>query len=252
MPGVSLGTAIALGVGAAASVGSAVIGSKAVGKAAEVQADAAKSAMQLQKEAADESLAFQREVWEADQANQAPFIKAGQKAIGELSGMPAFQGPGADFTKDPGYEFRVAEGMKALERSAASRGGLLSGGTAKAIERYGQDFASNEYANVYNRALGEYLARVNQLSSIAGTGQVSAQNLGLTGMGTGRNVSNINMTAAGNIGNFGQAAAQARASGYLDSASIWQKALTGGVGDLSTLLMLKELQKGSGDESQWV
>ena len=244
MPAISTGTAIAIGaISAGAGVASAVIGSKAAGKAAQVQSDAAKSAAQLQKEAADASLAFQREVWEADQARQAPFVEAGQKAIGELSNFPEFQAPGADFTQDPGYEFRLAEGMKALERSAAARGGLLSGGTAKALERYGQDFASNEYGNVYNRAMGEYLSRFNQLSSIAGSGQMSARDLGAAGQDTARNVSNINIGTAGSIGQLGQEAARARASGYLDSANLWGNALSGGASDLSTLLLLSKLKR---------
>ena len=56
-----------------------------------------------------------------------------------------------DFQKDPGYQFRMDEGTKALERSAAARGGLSSGSTLKALTRYGQDYASNEYQNAYNR-----------------------------------------------------------------------------------------------------
>lgn len=55
---------------------------------------------------------------------------------------------------DPGYQFRLTEGQKALESSAAKRGGLLSGGTGKALQRYGQDLASQEYEKAYSRALG--------------------------------------------------------------------------------------------------
>jgi len=57
----------------------------------------------------------------------------------------------ADFQTDPGYAFRLSEGMKALDRTAASRGGLLSGATLKGAQRYGSDLASQEYGNAYNR-----------------------------------------------------------------------------------------------------
>lgn len=57
---------------------------------------------------------------------------------------------------DPGYDFRMNEGMKALQRSAAAKGSLLTGGTAKAMTQYGQDYGSNEYDKIYNRSLGEY------------------------------------------------------------------------------------------------
>jgi hypothetical protein len=52
---------------------------------------------------------------------------------------------------DPGYLFRLSEGQKVLENSAAARGGLLSGQTGKALQQYGQNFASNEFGSIYDR-----------------------------------------------------------------------------------------------------
>ena len=119
------------------------------------------------------------------------------------------------FQQDPGYAFRQAEGMKALERSAAARGGLLSGGTLKGIQRFGQDLASQEYGNAFNRYQVERAARLNPLQSLMGSGQSSANTL------TG---------AAGQLGQ-GQAqsqlaAGQARASGYVGSANALGGALS--------------------------
>lgn len=66
-----------------------------------------------------------------------------------------FEAPTAvTMENDPGYQFRLEQAKKALERSAAARGTLLTGGTAKALGRYMQDYASGEFQNVYNRALG--------------------------------------------------------------------------------------------------
>lgn len=56
----------------------------------------------------------------------------------------------------PGFQFRLGEGLKALQRSAAARGTLLTGGTLKSLQGYAQDEASQEYDKVYGRALGEY------------------------------------------------------------------------------------------------
>ena len=58
--------------------------------------------------------------------------------------------------KDPGFQFRMDQGRKALEASAAGRGVLRSGGTLKDILGYGQQFASQEYGNVWDRALKEW------------------------------------------------------------------------------------------------
>lgn len=63
---------------------------------------------------------------------------------------------GAAIYEDPGYQFRLEEGAKALERSAAARGVLRTGGTLKDLLSYGQDLASQEYENVYGRRWGEH------------------------------------------------------------------------------------------------
>jgi hypothetical protein len=122
-----------------------------------------------------------------------------------------------DFQQDPGYAFRQAEGMKALERSAAARGGLMSGATMKGIQRFGQDLASQEYQNAFNRYQIERAARLNPLQSLMGSGQ-SAANV-MTGA-TGQ--------AASNIGQMQLGAGQARASGYVGQAN----ALAGALGSI--------------------
>lgn len=109
---------------------------------------------------------------------------------------------GFNFKTDPGYEFRSGEGIRALERSAAARGGLLSGGFARKAIRYGQDYASQEYTNVYNR-----------IANIAGLGQVSA---GASG--------NAAMIAGQQMGNAASNAGFARASGYTAKGNAWANA----------------------------
>lgn len=121
----------------------------------------------------------------------------------------------SDFQADPGYAFRMSEGMKGLERSAAARGGLLSGATLKGIQRYGQDLGSQEYMNAFNRYQTERSARLNPLQSLAGVGQTTSQQLGAAGQ-----------TMASNVGQAMGAAGQARASGYMGGAN----ALTGALG----------------------
>lgn len=57
---------------------------------------------------------------------------------------------------DPGFAFRLNQGAQTLDRSAAARGGVLSGGQAKAMQRYAQDYSSGEYQNAYDRAANTY------------------------------------------------------------------------------------------------
>lgn len=119
---------------------------------------------------------------------------------------------------DPGYQFRLSEGMKGLERSAAARGGLLSGGTLKGIQRYGQDMASQEFTNAFNRYQLERTNTLNPYQSMAGQGQSTANTL-----------TNLGMNYAGQAGEAYQGAANARASGYVGQAN----AIGGAIGNLS-------------------
>jgi hypothetical protein len=118
------------------------------------------------------------------------------------------------FQQDPGYGFRLAEGQKALDRQAAARGGLISGGALKAAQRYGQEMGSQEYTNAFNRYQTERQARLNPLQSLAGMAQTSTSQLGQAGqaMATG-------------VGEAGAQAAQARASGYMGGANALSQGL---------------------------
>lgn len=71
---------------------------------------------------------------------------------------PSFNAPsGQDVLNgDPGYGFRLGQGEQALQGSAAARGVLNTGGTLKDILNYGQNAASQEYSDAFNRALGIY------------------------------------------------------------------------------------------------
>src|SRR5439155_12349453 len=62
----------------------------------------------------------------------------------------------------PGYATRLAAGQNVLERSAAAKGSILSGGMQKALTRYGQEFGSGEYSNAYNRAFQEYAQKYGE------------------------------------------------------------------------------------------
>jgi len=259
---IGTGSAIGLGIaGAAGSIGGAALQAHATGKAASAQVSAANYAATLQKQAADEALAFQKQMWGTEQANIAPWLKAGQGAIGQLSDLAGnfqpwneqFQAPtGVTEQNDPGYQFRLQQGQQALENSAAARGGLLSGGTARAIEQYGQDYASNEYGNVYGRQLGEYQQRYNifqqnqanqfnRLAAVAGAGQTAAGQLGQLGQAASGNVANILLGSAGQIGQSLQNAGAARASGYVGGANAWAGGISGGINSFLDAILLKSL-----------
>lgn len=188
-----------VGVAAATVVGGVISG------------DASRSAANAQSRSADAATAEQRRQFDATQENLKPFREAGLSVLPQLQTGLA---PGgefnknftlADFQKDPGYQFRMDQGQQGLERSAAAGGGLLSGGTGKALAQYGQDYASGEYSNAYNRFNNDQTTRFNRLSALAGTGQTATNTIGSLGAQTASNIGENylqkgNAQAAGYIG----------------------------------------------------
>lgn len=63
----------------------------------------------------------------------------------------------ADVANDPGYQFQMQQGLQGVERGAAAKGTLLTGGTLKALSGYGQGLASTYLDKYYNRDMQEYL-----------------------------------------------------------------------------------------------
>jgi hypothetical protein len=186
-------------------VAGAVVTSAAIG------AYSANRAAKTQEQAAQQSADVQRDIFERQVQLQEPWRQAGINALAKMG--TGFTGQ-VDLTQDPGYAFRMSEGMKALERGAAARGGLLSGGMLKGAQRFGQDLASQEYQNAYNRALAQY----NTTAALAGVGQTSANALTGAAGQMGQNVSEAIQNAAA-----------ARASGYVGGANALTSALGTGL-----------------------
>jgi len=128
-----------------------------------------------------------------------------------------------DFQADPGYQFRMDEGMRGVEGSAAARGGLLSGAAQKAIQKYGQGLASQEYGNAYSRFENDKTNTHNKLLSLIQAGQGSANQMTNTaGQFAQNNASALgaygNASAAGSIGT-----ANAWGNGLGQAANIYQE-----------------------------
>ncbi len=68
-----------------------------------------------------------------------------------------FTAPDANnFTKDPSFQWRLSQGLKAIQGSAAAHGTLLNTDTVRSLSDYAGGAASQEYGNAYNRALQSY------------------------------------------------------------------------------------------------
>ncbi len=140
----------------------------------------------------------------------------------------------ADFQPDPGYQFRLGEGAKAIENSAAARGMQLSGANLKGLQRFNQDFASNEYGNAWNRDSLEKQRKFNFLTGQSGVGQQTAGSLGALGANTSGNVADAYLQAG-----------NARAAGQVGSANAWGNA----IGDVTDYYRMRNLLRSPGASS---
>jgi hypothetical protein len=218
---------------------SGAMSANAAEEAARMQANAATAGGQLASQTADKQMALLEKMFNRQVELQEPFRQSGvaaQNRMLDLLGLSPNRGAAgygslaknfgmADFQADPGYAFRMTEGLKALDRQAAARGGLISGGALKAAQNYGQDLASQEYQNAYNRYQTNRTNLLNPLQSLAGAGQTSANTIGNAAAGYGSEGSNALGGAGTAQANAIQNAANARASGYLGSQQSWNSAL---------------------------
>lgn len=104
---------------------------------------------------------------------------------------------GADLQNEPGYQFGLTEGEKAINNLAATRGSYFSGGAAKDLAKYTQDYAGTKYNDAYNRDAADKTRTASLLSGVAGTGQ-AATNTGVSAGTSGTNAIADLMTQGGN------------------------------------------------------
>lgn len=157
------------------------------------------SATRYQEGAAGQAKYDLGQIWNQQQQMAQPYMNAGTTALSSLAS--------GDFMKnwqaDPSYQFRMNEGLKAIQGSAAARGLNNSGATLKALTNYGQNLASQEYGNIYNRESG-------RLTNLASIGAGTTGNVMNAGGQYGQNLANIT-TGLGNAQAAGQMAhAQSR------------------------------------------
>jgi hypothetical protein len=177
-------------------------------------------------------LQFQRESRDQQLALNEPWRQQGLAALGQLGNDTQFQAPvedyrapAFDFLADPGYQFRLQQGQQALERSAAARGGLFSGATARRLSDLSGQMASDEYS----RAQGRYAQdrqfgygvfsdkqnarrqalndRFNRLSTLAGFGEAATGRAGAAQGNYGQAAGDLaiqrgNAQAAGTVGAY--------------------------------------------------
>jgi hypothetical protein len=192
-----------------------------------MQADAAEDAAAMQVAGGDRALAQQLRMFEMGREDMAPYRESGYTALKDIERlMPMFTqqfGPEQlEQYLDPSMAFRMKYGTKATERAANVGGGLLSGNTLRSLTEFGQDLASTEYANAFNRAQTEPTNIFNRLHAISGLGQNAVTTGVQAQQAYGNQASNIitGQAAAQAAGTVGQANAYAGAIGNIGNMAM--------------------------------
>lgn len=142
-----------------------------------------------------------------------------------------------DFHVDPGYEFALDQGQRALQRTQAANGHLLSGAAAKAMTEYSQGVADQQYGNAFDRYNTNQTNLYNRLMGLTTVGQSAASNQAAAGQNMANNVSDLTT----NKGN-------SQAAGILGQNAAWQNGL-GSIGNSVTGLMNNNSPSYTGTES---
>ncbi len=257
-------------IGGGLSIVSGILGDRAAKKAGQIQSQADEAAANsvtqtaadvnpniysAAHQAGDQAIAGGQKVVDAaatgsaDVKNSAlsankildPYSQAGQQAAGTLqAGLKA----GGDFNKtptmsdiqiDPGYAFRLQQGQEALERSAAARGGAVSGSALKDLTNYSQGAASQEYQNAFNRYETSTQNRYQNLFGVSNLGAATGTTQGANligsnefGAGLTTGAANTNLGANEYAGTAGINAADLTSKNTIDAANTAANYRTGG------------------------
>src|SRR6202161_516928 len=158
-----------------------------------------------------------------------PYLQAGAQATNQLSNALApggsltqqfaqFQAPtAAQAAAMPGYQFQLQQGENALQNSAAAKGGLLSTGTAKALDNYSQGLASTDYGNLFNQALSGNQTNFNTFNTQQN--EAYSRLMGLSGQGA---------SSAAGLNNVQQQGTNALANSLMGTAQTQGQDIMGG------------------------
>jgi len=260
MPTALIGSAISGG----ASILGGILGMGASNTASQQQQAGANKASGLAGAAGQQAQNYLTSQLSNEQQNVSPYLQAGAQATNQLSNALApggsltqqfgqFQAPtAAQAEAMPGYQFQLQQGENALQNSAAAKGGLLSTGTAKALDQYSQGLASTDYGNLFNQALSGYQTNFNTFNTqqneayqrLAGVSQLGANSAaGLNNVqqqGTNA-LANSLMGTAQTQGQDIMGGANAQAAGTIGSNNALVGGLTGAANAFGSGLTLNSI-----------
>lgn len=268
-----------------ATIGGAVIGAGGSLLAGSEQASGSTAAAATSAAATNQATQAQLQMYNQTRSDLSPFVQTGQSWLPALQGFLSSQGPvnstlsqlsglygssgpiasllglgpqGAagmqsQLQQYPGYQFAIDQGQQSLDRSAASRGLLLSGGQIKDSQAYGQGMASQLYGTYLNQLTGygsglgglaaQYGTYGNEIAGLVNTGENAAAQTGNAGSAAASGISNALQTGANTQSQALQNAGTANASGYAGAAN--------NIGSLLNNASIQALFQQQGSTGNW-
>jgi hypothetical protein len=105
--------------------------------------------------------------------------------------------------QDPGYQFQLEQGLKAIQRANAAAGLTGSGGEAQSLAQFAESAARSGYQQAFQNTLAQQQQMYDQLSGLSQQGQAAAQYQGNAGIDTSEYAGNVGMTGATTLGQLG-------------------------------------------------
>lgn len=212
-------------VGAVGAIGGAAISSSGAKSAANTQAQAADTAAADNLQASQLASQTQLQMYNQTRSDLMPFSSTGASAMSQLASIFGF-GPSGTGTPNasaatsalaqfPGYQFGMDQGVQALDRSAASRGLLLSGAQLKDTQQFGQNYAQQQAWQPY----------VSALQSASSLGENAAAITGNAGSTAATGSANALLAGGSAAGQAALAGGQAVAGGQVAQGNIGQNTL---------------------------
>lgn len=216
-----------------------ILGANASNKAADAGVSGAQAAQKLELQNQQNAIASQNTATSTNTANEQPYQELGSTSAGRLNDLlgTGFTAPTlAQAQQNPGYEFALQQGTDALNKSGAATGQLMTGTQGTALQKFGQGLGEQNYQQVYNNALQNYMTNYQTLLGGTNVGQQAVGEEGQLGQAGAQNLANVDLTGAQQQALQLNNAAAARASGYLGAAKGYGQLAAGigsGIGDLA-------------------
>ena len=162
-----------------------------------LQYDAADKAADANLAGVNAGIGEQRRQYEQNRTDLAPYREVGTNALYQLRDMTKPGGylmsdyTGASLESDPGYQFGLNQGQRAIDQSAASRGILFSGKTLKDLMRFGQDYGGTKFNEGFQRDMATKGFRQNTLSGLSGTGMAATGNTAALGQSSANTIADL-------------------------------------------------------------